>query len=414
VRNCLRWLPVLLLVGAAGCASSGSSSGSRNTPPSNNINSQPFWSQPKGRSSPTLNQPTQGSNDNNSDTKLTSAEQKEWNGVLAGVLVDSFNQKISPAYIQVEALGTENPGKPIDVAVDANGYFMIPGLQPGQSYLLTARAQIDGRTFAGRVQAAPPQPRLMIKLRDDLASATVPPLPGNNGVVPAVAMPNRPPIPPLGSTEPVNIPAPRVPINGTDAENIANGDRSHPPAPLISVPGPGAKQKLPEPDPIPGNNGASRFPGPAVAPACTISGIRVVNLSLKDLRGEVWDLRSQPRKLVLLDFWGTWCMHCIRAVPELNRLQQQFGNRGLEVVGVACEYGSDPDTIQKVRDVVRQKNIQYEIVLADPVGRCPVQNAFRVNKYPTLILVDEGGNIIWRGEGAQIEAVRSIIQQRLR
>jgi thiol-disulfide isomerase/thioredoxin len=135
---------------------------------------------------------------------------------------------------------------------------------------------------------------------------------------------------------------------------------------------------------------------------------------MRDLRGEVWDLRSQPRKLVLLDFWGTWCVHCLRAMPELNRLQQQFGSQGLEVVGIACEYSNDADTMQKVREVVRQKNIQYEIVLADPVGRCPVQNAFRVSKYPTLILLDENGNIVWRGEGAQIEAVRSVIQQRLR
>jgi thiol-disulfide isomerase/thioredoxin len=372
--------------------------------------------QPKKTNSPTLNQPTLGSNDSNTDTRLTSAEQKEWNSVLAGVLVDSFNQKISPAYIQVEALGAQNQGKPLDVAVDSNGYFMIPGLQPGQSYLLTARAHVDGRAMAGRVQAVPPQPRLMIKLRDDLVSNTLPPLPDNSGIVPASAMPNRPPLPPLGSNaDPVNIPSPRVPANAPDTENIANGN-SRPPVPLISVPGPGSQARpprLPEPDPIPGN-GASRFPGPAVAPACSISGIRVVNLSMRDLRGEVWDLRSQPRKLVLLDFWGTWCTHCLRAMPELNRLQQQFGSQGLEVVGIACEYSNDQETMQKVREVVRQKNIQYEIVLADPVGRCQVQNAFRVSKYPTLILLDENGNIVWRGEGAQIEAVRSVIQQRLR
>ncbi|HEV3142804.1 MAG TPA: carboxypeptidase-like regulatory domain-containing protein, partial [Gemmataceae bacterium] len=150
MRKILRWLPVLLLLGAAGCASSGSSSGSRNPPP-NNINSQPFWLQPKNnRTSPTLNQPTLGSNDTNSDTRLTSAEQKEWNSTLAGVLTDTFGQKISPAYIQVEAVGADGRNKPLDVAADANGYFLIPGLQAGQPYLLTARAQVDGRRLAGR------------------------------------------------------------------------------------------------------------------------------------------------------------------------------------------------------------------------------------------------------------------------
>jgi thiol-disulfide isomerase/thioredoxin len=259
----------------------------------------------------------------------------------------------------------------------------------------------------------------MIKLSEDLASATVPPLPGNNSVVPAGGLPNRPPLPPLGSdgTSPVNIPPPRVPLSPPDTENIANGDRNRPPNPLINVPGPGSTnrpQKLPEPDPIPSGNGASRFPGPAVAPSCSISGVRVVNLSLKDLHGEVWDYRSQPHKLVLLDFWGTWCMHCLRAMPELNNLQQQYGPAGLEVIGIACEYNNDAETMQKVRNVVRQKNIQYEILMADPVGRCPVQSQFRVTMFPTLILLDEKGNIVWRGEGAQIEVVRSVIQQRLR
>src|SRR5262249_26758903 len=193
VRIVLRWLSVFLLLVAAGCTSSGSRNPS---PPSNNINNQPFWLQPKDRNSPTLNQPNLGSRDTNSDTRLTSAEQKEWSGVLAGVLVDSFNQKISPAYIQVEALSSDGQGRPLDVAVDSHGYLVIPGLQAGNPSLLTARAELEGRPLAGRVQAVPPQPRLMIKLKEDLASASVPPLPGNNSaVVPAGGLPNRPPLP---------------------------------------------------------------------------------------------------------------------------------------------------------------------------------------------------------------------------
>jgi thiol-disulfide isomerase/thioredoxin len=292
--------------------------------------------------------------------------------------------------------------------------------------------------LAGRVQAIPPQPRLMIRLRDDLASNTVPPVPGKFGpsVQPAGGVPNSPPLPLPGSgndigwtpggspssanvtpsaPENVNIPSPRIPLPSQDTENIAGGNNRPPaPAPLITVPGPGSPAKLPDPDPVPNNPGSNRISTQSAIPSCTISGNRVTNLTLKDLNGETWDLRSRYRKLVLIDFWGTWCMHCLRAMPELENLQRQYGAYGLEVVGIACEYGTDADTVQRVRDVVKQKRVQYEIVLADPVGRCPVQNQFYVRKYPTLVLLDENGTILWRGEGAQIDQVRAIIQQQLR
>ena len=94
-------------------------------------------------------------------------------GVLAGRLVDGFGKAPGAAFIQVSKAG-EKPGPPIDVETVNQGYFYIPGLQPGRSYRLVARANVGGRLLVGEVQARPPDTRLLITMGEDLAGANTP------------------------------------------------------------------------------------------------------------------------------------------------------------------------------------------------------------------------------------------------
>ena len=67
-----------------------------------------------------------------------------------------------------------------------------------------------------------------------------------------------------------------------------------------------------------------------------------------DLQGRVFDLKRG--KIVLIDFWASWCAPCILAVPHLSQLQEKYGARGFQVVGVSMDDSADTtkETMQKI------------------------------------------------------------------
>lgn len=115
------------------------------------------------------------------------------------------------------------------------------------------------------------------------------------------------------------------------------------------------------------------------------------NIALSDYRGEV----------VLLDFWATFCPPCVKALPELQRLHDQYRSRGFSVVGVTVD-----DRAPLVRKAAERARITYPIVRSTP----EVWNAYKVNALPALILVGRDGRILKRygGEGDKAALIASI------
>lgn len=463
IRCCC--LLVLLAVGALGCSSTSKNKTSQNTSPTNNV---PFWKQADTRNpSPTLavpgNADANNNNNNNNNIRPASNTQPSYNGVLAGALVDAYGQRVTRAYVQI-ATADNAEVKPIEVAVD-EGFFTVPGLTPGRAYMLTARTAADGgRRLAGRVQAVPPQPRLVIKMSEELYSPNIPAVPNhpgngvpaarNGGGRGATTSDDGPPSPPLpdaplpervrgddgwrpegpGSRAlpeldppggprppPIDSGEPRIPPTGTPAfnpENIADQrDPRRAPAPLINVPGPN-RPPLPDPDPPPTGTGpgAFRFSNQPRVPSCEFSGRRLVNFALNDLNGQPWEFSQHHGGLVLLDFWGTWCTPCLRAIPHLKKLQGEYGPYGLEVIGIECERERSPASERslKVRSVIERHQINYRVLLGEEFAQCPVQQKFGIRGYPTLVLLDGSGNILWRGDASGMSQLEQTIRQQLR
>ena len=129
--------------------------------------------------------------------------------------------------------------------------------------------------------------------------------------------------------------------------------------------------------------------------------------ALTDTPGQYWIKGSgigleevTEDDLVLIDFWGTWCQPCIRSVPHLVELQKRMGVGKLKVVGIACEQGPPAERAKTVAQEVRRLGINYPVLLSGMDGPCPLQEALKVQAYPTLILVDRQGRIVWRDQGA--------------
>jgi thiol-disulfide isomerase/thioredoxin len=154
-------------------------------------------------------------------------------------------------------------------------------------------------------------------------------------------------------------------------------------------------------------------------PSCVLVGKKLENFALYNLNGETWTWqRDRVGRVVLLDFWFTTCTPCVQAIPHLRDLQKKYGSQGFQVVGIAEERGERVEQVQKVINARSRLGINYVTLLGGGGnGPCPVATQFGVDSFPTLILLDDQGNILWRHTGAlnaQMSAeLDSAIRQRL-
>jgi thiol-disulfide isomerase/thioredoxin len=126
---------------------------------------------------------------------------------------------------------------------------------------------------------------------------------------------------------------------------------------------------------------------------------RIVDFRLPDLKGMAVRFQDLDADLVLLDFWGTWCKPCVKSIPLLVELQQQKG-KGLKVIGIACEQGEPQTSAARVAETVKKLGVNYQVLLSKNDGTCPIQEALHVSAFPTMILVDRQGRVLWRDQGA--------------
>jgi thiol-disulfide isomerase/thioredoxin len=345
-------------------------------------------------------------------------------GILAGQVIDSYNQRPAGVYIQVQEAG-QAAAAPVEVAADSQGYFTIQSLQPGHHYQLTARQKSGDRLMAGTTYATPPDPKVLIHISEDFATATTPPPPTAPSVPGGGAPGADSGWSPLGDRSSNG----RVPRRAADIGPPVGVPQNQPPLRPESITQNGLAVNSPTLADIPpqarGNPyhrpGADNLTmpavGQAVVPSCVLTGQTLSNFALLDLNGQPWEYQRNRRgRLTLIDFWGTWCAYCMQAIPHLNMLQDRYGPAGLEVVGIAYEDGNFMQQVAKVNRARQMRQIRYQVLLGGDRDRCPVRTQFSVLNWPTLVLLDENGRIIWRGEGLDAQQFREldvIIHQRL-
>jgi len=81
---------------------------------------------------------------------------------------------------------------------------------------------------------------------------------------------------------------------------------------------------------------------------------------LAQLDGQPLQLSSYRGKVVLLDFWATWCVPCKEEIPHLVEFQQKYGDRGLQVIGISMDDAPDP-----VRTFAQQFHMNYPVVMGN-------------------------------------------------
>jgi peroxiredoxin len=109
------------------------------------------------------------------------------------------------------------------------------------------------------------------------------------------------------------------------------------------------------------------------------------DFALAELGGMTWTLKEQRGKVVVLNFWATWCPPCRKEMPDLERLYREFKDQGLVILAISDE---DAD---KVRPFIAQQKVTYPILL-DP-GR-KVNDLFQIEGIPKTFVYDRGGRLV--------------------
>jgi peroxiredoxin len=110
-----------------------------------------------------------------------------------------------------------------------------------------------------------------------------------------------------------------------------------------------------------------------------------LDFSLKDLSGKSWALSELRGKVVLVNFWATWCPPCRKEMPDLETLYGRFGSKGFVVLGISDE------EVAKVEPFIRERKISFPVLL-DP-GR-KVNDAFVVDGIPKSFVYDRDGKLV--------------------
>ncbi|MFZ0478599.1 MAG: TlpA disulfide reductase family protein [Terriglobales bacterium] len=107
--------------------------------------------------------------------------------------------------------------------------------------------------------------------------------------------------------------------------------------------------------------------------------------SLKDLTGKTWTFSELRGKVVLMNFWATWCPPCRKEMPDLQALYERFASQGLVILGISDEEAN------KVKPFIRERKVTFPVLL-DP-GR-KVNEAFEVEGIPKTFIYDREGKLV--------------------
>ena len=112
------------------------------------------------------------------------------------------------------------------------------------------------------------------------------------------------------------------------------------------------------------------------------SSPQLPQFSLRTLEGETLRSDDLKDKIVVLDFWATWCEGCITEIPSFNRLSEKYSARGVKVIGLAVQSGWAKD-IQKF---AKQYKVQYTIL----VGNDDLVSDYGVISFPATYVIAPG------------------------
>jgi peroxiredoxin len=151
-----------------------------------------------------------------------------------------------------------------------------------------------------------------------------------------------------------------------------------------------------------GTQGAPAAAELNVAYAAPVAGSAAPDFTRTDLDGKSRSLSTYRGKVVLLNFWATWCEPCLAEIPRFSAWQQRYARRGLQILGIAMD-----DELGAVGQLARRDHLTYPVIMGDAqLG----QLYGGILGLPLSYVIDAQGRIVarYRGEPKLEEVERQI------
>lgn len=114
------------------------------------------------------------------------------------------------------------------------------------------------------------------------------------------------------------------------------------------------------------------------------------DFSLVDLDDKPIKLADYKGKVVIVDFWGTWCPPCRAEIPSFVKLQSQYGEQGLQIIGLGYERMEKEESENLIRDFMKEQNMNYTCIIGDEATQ---QQVPEFRGFPTTLFIDRTGKV---------------------
>ena len=128
------------------------------------------------------------------------------------------------------------------------------------------------------------------------------------------------------------------------------------------------------------------------------------NWQLMDAEGKTHSLSDYRGKIVVMEFWATWCGPCAQVMPRLQKLHEKYRDRGVVVFGVNSFEHDNPVAMMK------QKHYGYGLLLKGE----EIAAAYKVASLPVVYIIGADGRVVYCHEGVDYKNLASLIEKYLR
>jgi len=127
------------------------------------------------------------------------------------------------------------------------------------------------------------------------------------------------------------------------------------------------------------------------------------DFTLQDINGKTIKLSDYRGKVVIINFWATWCPPCLAEIPDFVKFYNAYREKGVEIIGIAVN-----STIDDTKKIISEKKINYPVCMSD--GK--IENLYGgIRAVPTTFIIDKQGNIHKKNIGSLEESQLTEIMQ---
>lgn len=147
-------------------------------------------------------------------------------------------------------------------------------------------------------------------------------------------------------------------------------------------------------------------------------GKQAIDFTRKNQFGKTIKLSDYKGKVVMLDFWGSWCGACRQSHPHLKELYSEYKDKGLEIIAVANENSHGQKTMNERKaawlGAIKKDDANWIHVLNDDMmGGLDIIKAYEITSYPTKILIGKDGKILMRADSMMTADMDNLIKSLL-